>query len=322
MKERAFAVRKIFLILTMVFAAAIMTLPAAADISKWEVHHYRSDGNPVENYYLTADVSGVANYEDGTTAAAFIRLYVDNGLLTFCLGPSYETRLVNKGETTAPNSIWFSTNMGLEGMTTIFMEPGSDEVYFDPQATIGGMSVNDVLLQDMRTYGCLTFRIPMNSFAGKDMKCILDFYMPFYSSEFRDLYAQAQADGWKQPVETESQTESQAQVELQSIEEEINKINVELTVNYKANELFSIYDADMYVDGELVKTFSQGTSSRVTLKVKRGEEHTVSFYKHGDKSLHDGNRHIFTFTLGRDGEIECSIAAHWYGMLVKETRLK
>ena len=306
--------------LTALIGAAAMTSNASAGIEDWQVRHYYSNGNPVEEYYLAADANGAATYEDGSSVPAYMRMYVDQGKVTFSLTSSLEnnTYVTNQGESTITKEIQYTTYTQGDGEAMIYLDAGSDEYYFSDLTSIDGTSMNDVILKDMLAYGCETFTIPMNRWGEKDMPARLEFYLPQFTTYLSELYAQAEKDGWKQPIETGSQT----QTELQGTADEADKINVDLIVNYKANELFSIYDADMYLDGELIKTFSQGTSSRVTLRVTRGEEHTVSFYKHGDKSLHDGNRHIFTFTLGRDGEIECSIAAHWYGMLVKETRLK
>lgn len=91
---------------------------------------------------------------------------------------------------------------------------------------------------------------------------------------------------------------------------------VVLTVDYDANEFFSIYDADMYLDGQYIATLAQGDVHTVRIEnVSAGTPHEISFYNCTDYSKADGT-HKILFTPEGDTAIDCNIHLFRTGVYV------
>ena len=91
---------------------------------------------------------------------------------------------------------------------------------------------------------------------------------------------------------------------------------LELTVYFRKNLMFSTYDVDMYFDGEFIATLPHGEDYSGTLLVSKGV-HMIYFYKHGDKTT----KGVAQFSVNYNTTFSCHIHAMSLGVWVTEEKL-
>ena len=168
----------------------------------WTLVHFRdSEGNPAEEYYLRRDLIVDLQTQDGETGTGYASVFIDNDVFTFCLGTE-EVWITNYGEEQISNPVYISTGMGLQKETSIILPAGSNEWRFDDSDTVGGGSVNEMVVTEMRANGKIDLQIPIMGWGGRSdgVGTLVSMTLSEQDGTFHDLWVEAKGNGWKKPV--------------------------------------------------------------------------------------------------------------------------
>ena len=100
-------------------------------------------------------------------------------------------------------------------------------------------------------------------------------------------------------------------------------VTVTLQVSYKFNKIGTHYDADVYMDGSMIATISQGKTETITIPdVSAGKNHLIEFFDCNDRGKaekkHDKDTNTIRFVPDGDTVIRCTVNGHWYGVIIAE----
>ena len=218
--------RKMFAI---ILAAVISAIPAANVLAEsssssekqitdrempWETYYYYNNGTPTGNYYLMGLSIGTAvNASDSSDAYyAYMIPYFDANGFSFSLAAELSDSgfMTNSSEQDFTNPFYFETDSGLSAEVTATLPANSDEWKFESSQTVGGMSIDALFAQELKTHGRIEVKIPISGWGGQSGKAYwLTFELPGYNDEFQTLYTQAEDCGWYD-ASTAEQEESEA----------------------------------------------------------------------------------------------------------------
>ena len=204
MKKYVFAISVLMMILVIGICCAEGSGQGRA--VEWEkVHFTDRNGKTMENYFLTADIYGVAESEDGEVQAACMRLFIGEGGLFFELyAQGNEIPMYNSREEAFTNPIQIGLdNMGLKTEVTAAL-PGNSSKWVLSNERIGGISISDLVIIELRQFGNARIMIPFYGWGGRKdgVATWVMFSIPSINGDFLRLYSSAEANGWKEAVMT------------------------------------------------------------------------------------------------------------------------
>lgn len=194
----------IMMIVTSMPCYAQSSLPQQKTQMDWTIQHYTDgNGNTLEDFYLVSAAVGTAEAEDGSASAAYIQMYVDAKGFSFALLPDgMEKFMYNSTGEDFINPVYVSLDMGVETEATMILPVNSSEIFFDSSESVGGMSISELIIMEMRQYGTVNLQIPILGWGGRTdgVVTILSFSLPQDETNFHDMLVNAENSGWKEAV--------------------------------------------------------------------------------------------------------------------------
>ena len=338
MKRFMIVITVLVMVLLSGISCAEGNVQSQSNAVEWEKVHYKNQSDQyTDYYYLRAIIIGQALAQDGGTQAAYMTAFVSEDGLTFSLyAEGTQTPIYNSREDfTNPVDISLK-DMGLKKEVTAVLPKDSSEWKF-PDEEIGGLSINDLVIIEMRQNGTVNLTIPFIGWGGRtdNVPTLVSFSIPSNGSNFTTLYSSAVANEWKEAVST---SEAQAKEALASgalvdslapildyTEEVANTasaaksmltLNLDITLQKNAT---SNPKMNFYVDGQKVATINEGETFHGSCSLEYGG-HSISIE-------HAGNvwNYINTYSFDLDSDnatIKLSVKDHdvmgYYEVSVKQ----
>lgn len=325
----------IFAVIMMIFTSmtcyAQSSLPQQETQTDWTIRHYTDgNGNPIEDFYLVAAAAGTAVAEDGSTAAAYMQMYVDANGFSFALLPDgMENFMYNSTSEDFTNPVYVSLDMGIETEATMILPVNSSEIFFDSSESVGGMSIGELIIAEMRQYGTVNLQIPFLGWGGRTdgVMTMLSFYLPQDQSNFHDMILAAENAGWREAVAGSNSGSSTNAYEGSSAaggtsaytNEEIVKVCTDYVEKYQAvlpyaEQLYENFENDNY-GWAAINTFAALTPLSEFLEAKTAFDGIVNEKMSADQQKYyaDCKNAINATSLGQI--IQVLEALHELGLL-------
>ncbi len=152
---------------------------------------------------------------------------------------------------------------------------------------------------------------------GDYQDAILYFDLNSIDNQFSKVYAKAIETNWMKastPTATPKPTSkptatpkpTQKPTSTSFTKQNSEDLSVQFVVSFAQNAFFSLYDVDMYLDGEYIANLTQGKIKYIDVDNITKGKHEIVFYKSNGKSVNGS----FTATITHNSVIKCKLHAY------------
>ena len=169
----------------------------ALQTANWEL--YKDDD---QRYFLASSLieGSLYNSMDNSVYRTYVQAFIDEGIVYFSIYGDEDraSSLINTSNDVRIQSILVCTDSGIMTNVKAVQTAENSEFYLDPTKVIGGMSVNDLILTDLRMNGRTKFWIITDNWNGvwQNSPLIFSFSLNADSNQFRSLLDQAEEVNW------------------------------------------------------------------------------------------------------------------------------